>query len=88
MLPADVLATIHPSLEARARELWPEEAEDLLGDAYLRLCRADVEGRLVDRSVQGIKRWMRSALLYIRTERLRRLSRLPDADELMAAGIL
>lgn len=90
MLPADVLATLHPSLAARARELafGPDEAEELLGETYVRLCQADAEGRLRDRSAQGIKRWVRSALLNVRTERGRRALRLPDALELQMAGIL
>jgi DNA-directed RNA polymerase specialized sigma24 family protein len=67
MVTTDVLATLQPSLLARARELDPDGAEDLLQNAYLRFVTHPPEAT----TANEVKRWFRTVLQNIRKDMFR-----------------
>jgi len=72
---ADVLAKLHPTLLARARELEPEDAEDFLQDVYVEFLESPPRAR----SPKRIKHWFRTVLRNRHVARLRALElRSPD----------
>jgi DNA-directed RNA polymerase specialized sigma24 family protein len=88
MLPANVIATLQPSLMVSARAVsWSaDEADEMAQEAWVRLFEA--LPKLKDRTAPALLRWLRSTLRDLREERGLARHLVPDRDELAAAGIL
>lgn len=67
MIADHVIASLQPSLRARAFELEPSTADDLLQETYLRL----VEKAPDFRGEQQLKRWLRTVMRNLHVDRLR-----------------
>lgn len=74
----DVLASMHLSLLARAKELDPVDGEDMLQDAYVRFLERPPRSK----SPLKVKHWFRTVLLrmHIDRERARKVPALAPPD--------